>query len=770
MLVTQSLLHRPGLVGLAHFLNTQPCGFWLFDPQLKSVFFLNGALSALTGVTDLAAEHGCTWIHAEDRQRILAELGDWDTQEKFVLSYRVLLHEKGFQSVRSEVRVLALPEGPLYVAELTGELDAEQAHQTITRTGALETAESAQERLRVQQSQLRTILESIGEGIAMVDNTGEVLTFNATGSAILGQTGAVGKPERWAKTFGIFYPDTQVPIPAEQVPLYRALQGETVRNFEMIIHTPQGEPRQLLVTASPLIGPDGVQIGAVSVFRDITSLRQAQDDARATQARLQYILERFSDGFLTVNQAGSITSYNPAAQVLFSGLTQGPLTLWTLLSDESGENPGLQTAFQQAFRDQSTLHLDEYYPVLDARYVIDAYPYGNELALFIRDETEAWRHEQMLALEKEVLTAALDSTFSLEQPVSEALARFEALFAKRRASLIRVADLDESLPQVIAPPLSRKQAQTWEALLAEHPHATWDAWLPAEGATHWVSGESLETVPIRLQAFTAKGIVFLPIRSGQGELLAVFSVEYEQVKWMKRIPEVAFLQRLAFILRTLLESKQQARLLQASHERYELLAEATNDAVWDLDIQEQQITWNASICKLFGYPQENRQTDAAWWEQRIHPDDHDPIVNSVQAHLQQRQTNWQGEYRFRCADGSYRWVLNRAHLIFNSQSTPIRIMGSMQDISQLKQHEAFILAQNQRLMEIAWQQSHEVRRPLANILGLIPLLEGSDERSQIIAFLNQEALEMDRIIHSIVQKSGVVWEYEKQASKAHDPT
>lgn len=77
---------------------------------------------------------------------------------------------------------------------------------------------------------------------------------------------------------------------------------------------------------------------------------------------------------------------------------------------------------------------------------------------------------------------------------------------------------------------------------------------------------------------------------------------------------------------------------------------------------------------------------------------------------------------------------------------------------ELKQHELKILKQNETLRQIAWQQSHEVRGPVANILGLIDIIrtdktlkpEGIEE---CLTYLFQATKELDKIIHKIVEKS-----------------
>ena len=76
----------------------------------------------------------------------------------------------------------------------------------------------------------------------------------------------------------------------------------------------------------------------------------------------------------------------------------------------------------------------------------------------------------------------------------------------------------------------------------------------------------------------------------------------------------------------------------------------------------------------------------------------------------------------------------------------------------VKKQQDFLLKQNETLRQIAWQQSHEVRRPVANILGLINLIKmdkasTQEEKEQYLNYLFQATQELDEIIHKIVARS-----------------
>lgn len=150
----------------------------------------------------------------------------------------------------------------------------------------IDAAELSQAKLREQSQRLQMILDSLGEGIAIFEREGNVLTLNAEGTAIMGRGGVSGDPAAWSETYGLYKPDGLTLYPAEANPLLRALEGETVHNVELLAYTPAGECRNLLITGSPLLDAQGELTGAVSVFRDITDLRQAQAEVQHAHEQL----------------------------------------------------------------------------------------------------------------------------------------------------------------------------------------------------------------------------------------------------------------------------------------------------------------------------------------------------------------------------------------------------------------------------------------------------------------------------------------------------
>jgi PAS domain S-box-containing protein len=124
-----------------------------------------------------------------------------------------------------------------------------------------------------------------------------------------------------------------------------------------------------------------------------------------------------------------------------------------------------------------------------------------------------------------------------------------------------------------------------------------------------------------------------------------------------------------------------------SNERYDIVAKATSDTIWDWKIQEDEFAWNKGIQGVFGYKSEEVGNTSNWWFDRIHPEDSLKMSVKLYSFLEQKTERWQDEYRFRCADGSYRYVFDRGFLVKDENGKAIRMIGAIQDITKQKEEE-----------------------------------------------------------------------------------
>lgn len=152
-----------------------------------------------------------------------------------------------------------------------------------------------------------------------------------------------------------------------------------------------------------------------------------------------------------------------------------------------------------------------------------------------------------------------------------------------------------------------------------------------------------------------------------------------------------------------LEQLQASNLnLKESNERYDIVAKATSDTIWDWKIQEDHFVWNKGIYTIFGYETEDIQTNSKWWFDRIHPEDSLKMSIKLYSFLDQKTERWQDEYRFMCKNGSYKYVFDRGFLVKDEKGKAIRMIGAMQDVTKQKEEE-----QRLRLLETVITQTKD---------------------------------------------------------------
>ncbi|WP_223655847.1 PAS domain-containing protein [Halopseudomonas nanhaiensis] len=135
-------------------------------------------------------------------------------------------------------------------------------------------------------------------------------------------------------------------------------------------------------------------------------------------------------------------------------------------------------------------------------------------------------------------------------------------------------------------------------------------------------------------------------------------------------------------------------------ERYQLVAQVTNDAIWDWDLVSGHVRWNEELERAYGHPLGSIELTGEWWVAQIHPADRERVVASVQGVIQGSVSGWTDEYRFRRADGSYADVLDRGQVIRDGAGRALRMIGAMLDLTQMRLAEAALRKSEERFRTI----------------------------------------------------------------------
>ncbi len=155
------------------------------------------------------------------------------------------------------------------------------------------------------------------------------------------------------------------------------------------------------------------------------------------------------------------------------------------------------------------------------------------------------------------------------------------------------------------------------------------------------------------------------------------------------------------VMRDITRIQQTQQAIQLTEERFQLIAKATNDVIWDWNLLTDQIWWNVGFKTLYGYSEEQIEPGIESWYNRIHPEDRDRVVNGIHQVIDNGGKQWMDEYRFLKADGNYAYIMDRGYALHTEEGIPYRMLGSMMDITEQKKVETTLKDSNRRFQSLA---------------------------------------------------------------------
>lgn len=178
---------------------------------------------------------------------------------------------------------------------------------------------------------------------------------------------------------------------------------------------------------------------------------------------------------------------------------------------------------------------------------------------------------------------------------------------------------------------------------------------------------------------------------------------------------------LAVVVRDITERKAAEQALRESEERYAMAARGANDGLFDWDLRTDTVYYSPRWKSMLGFAEDEIGSTADEWLGRVHPYDATDVRSTLDRHLADDSAAFELEYRMKCRDGSFRWVLTRGVALRDEDGTAYRFSGSQTDITERKRaeerlqhdalHDALTSLPNRALFMDRLQQSLErVRR------------------------------------------------------------
>ncbi|HVE61595.1 MAG TPA: PAS domain-containing protein, partial [Chitinophagaceae bacterium] len=148
------------------------------------------------------------------------------------------------------------------------------------------------------------------------------------------------------------------------------------------------------------------------------------------------------------------------------------------------------------------------------------------------------------------------------------------------------------------------------------------------------------------------------------------------------------------VVHDITETVEAKEALQKSNERFKLATKASFNAIYDWDLKSGEVQWGEGMQTQFGY----QPNEIAYqWKNFIHQEDREKVSSSLTGTIYKTNKNyWKNEYRFKKADDTYSYVLDRGYIVRDENEDPVRMIGAMLDITEQKQNEQQIIESNER--------------------------------------------------------------------------
>ena len=209
----------------------------------------------------------------------------------------------------------------------------------------------------------------------------------------------------------------------------------------------------------------------------------------------------------------------------------------------------------------------------------------------------------------------------------------------------------------------------------------------------------------------------------------------------------------------ILEKRKVEVALQKIEERWRFAIEGSNEGIWDWNAITDEVFYSNRWKEIIGYKPEELEATLSEWQNRVHPDDLEMVMQQLQYHLERPSSVYSTDHRILCKDGSWKWILDRGKVMeWSADGKPVRMVGTHSDITERKRTDELLKESEKKLQELNATKdkffsiiAHDLRSPFNSIIGFCNLLleqiknkdiENIELYAQIILQSSNKAMEL----------------------------
>lgn len=369
--------------------------------------------------------------------------------------------------------------------------------------------------------------------------------------------------------------------------------------------------------------PDAVVIS----FTDITEKKKAfseieeqEHQIKSYSGHVQNFMDSITDAFFAINKKGQIFLWNSiivakTGIAAYDAIGQSFKTLLPLLPTK------IQDKISQSLQTQISF-TEEYYQASEESWMeMTSFPSSEGVFIYFRNITERKRQEMLIHLEKKILEMNTSTHALLKTTVDHFLTGLEEMFPGFMCAVNLHHEETATMEPLSAPSLPSsylemvsgmhvgpKMGSCGAAIYYKRPIIVSDI----SQSELWVHCMTIA------EQFNFKSSWAYPIFNAQHHVVGTFSV-FLQRTGSPKPNEENIIERAIQLLKRVIEFKLFEEKIKASNERYLLATMATNDAIWDVDMDAKVIYWAEGFHTLFGYQAGSfKESERTWKMRYIH--------------------------------------------------------------------------------------------------------------------------------------------------------